>query len=437
MDYSQFMKLMEPGGNLGKDSLQSLQEYINEFPYFQTAHALLAQTMNEQQHVRFEKQLKIAAAYAGDRKSLFNLVHPKPSRLFSDKPSAIDSPFIVQVAEVELEKENIFLEEKSVIPPVEEENKEDLIIPEYVFTPTPPLFVEEVDIPEDLTEADNDDGPPVADPHEIIRRRLSEILGLKENQIEVQPKPVITSTPAEETVSAPVAEISLEKAEQKENEVSNEISTEPSSEQKAPEQKIDLIEKIIVESAKATDIVQKGELEYALEASIIQSLEKLPEIKKIEEPKVLIAAPIAEQTFYEWLKIKSINGYGQVEEVHADDNESLEVETEESPSFSLNKSSSSKEMDLLIDRFIKTEPKIVPSRVEFFSPSNQAKKSITEDEDLVSETLANIYRQQGNLLKARSSYQKLSLLNPEKKAYFAALIETIDKEINNQDKQDL
>ncbi len=436
MDYSQFMKLMEPGGNLGKDSLQSLQEYISEFPYFQTAHALLAQTMNEQQHVRFEKQLKVASAYAGDRNSLYNLIHPKPSRLFSDKPSAIDSPFIVKAAEVELEKENIFLEEKSVIPP-SEENKEDLVVPEYVFTPTPPLFVDELDLPEELTEADNDDGPPVADPHEIIRRRLSEILGLKENQIDVLPKPPIIFTPAEKIPEEAIAETSLEKEVPDEIEVKSEVIQEEKTEPKVPEQKIGLIEKIMVESAKATDIVQKGELEYALEASIIQSLEKLPEIKKIEEQETVLTEPSVEQSFYQWLKLKSINGFGRVEEVHADDEVSLKVETEEIQFVPETKSSASKDMNVLIDRFIKSEPKIIPSKVEFYSPSNQAKKSITEDEDLVSETLANIYRQQGNLLKARSSYQKLSLLIPEKMAYFAALISTIDKELNNQDKQDL
>ena len=443
MDYSQFMKLMEPGGNLGKDSLQALQEYINEFPYFQTAHALLAQTMNEQQHVRFEKQLKIASAYAGDRKSLHNLIHPKPSRLFSDKPTAIDSPFIVLATKVELEKENIFLEDKAVIPPLEEENNEELIIPEYVFTPTPPLFVDDVEMQEELNEADNDDGPPVADPHEIIRRRLSEILGLKENQIEVHPKLALINAPPETFQPEPFADISLKKEVVSEIEIETEtekiieIPQEKTQKQQVPEQKIDLFEKIIVESAKATDIVHKGELEYALEASIIHSLEKLPEIKKVEELEVVITAAIVEQTFYEWLKLKSIHGFGLVEEVHADDENSLKVVKEKTTDVAKNKTSISKEMDVLIDRFIKSEPKIIPSKVEFYSPSNQAKKSITENEDLVSETLANIYRQQGNLLKARSSYQKLSLLNPEKIAYFAALISTIDKELNNQDKQEL
>lgn len=430
MDYNQFMKLMEPGGNTGKESVPALQEFIKEFPYFQTAHALLAQTMYEQQHVRYEKQLKIASAYAGDRQSLRNLVYPKPSRLFSDKASSIDSPFISGTFESDLEKENVFMEEKSTIPPQEEINQEISLSDEYEFTPTPPLFTESVLLPddEDITEADADDGPPVADPHEIIRRRLSEILGLKENKIEPKPEAVpvlVKQIIAEE----PVIINTVEKEEEKT--IDDEAIKESISEEKKP----DMIGQIVNESAKAIDVVDKGELEYALEASLIQSLEKLPVIKKpVDEPKNT-APEKTRLSFNDWLRIKAMEGFGNVIEVHAYDET---VETHEENEEVVESGNSKKDTaNRLIDRFIETEPKIVPSKVEFYSPSNQAKKSIMEDEDLVSETLASIYRKQGNLLKARSSYQKLSLLYPEKMAYFAALISDIDNELNNPDKQDL
>jgi cytochrome c-type biogenesis protein CcmH/NrfG len=45
--------------------------------------------------------------------------------------------------------------------------------------------------------------------------------------------------------------------------------------------------------------------------------------------------------------------------------------------------------------------------------------------DLVSETLAKVYAAQGNVSKAISTYEKLSLLHPEKSTYFAGRIEKL------------
>ncbi len=57
-----------------------------------------------------------------------------------------------------------------------------------------------------------------------------------------------------------------------------------------------------------------------------------------------------------------------------------------------------------------------------------AVNSITSEDDLASEPLANIYLKQGKYDRAIDMYRKLSLRNPQKNAYFARKIEEILKE---------
>lgn len=89
----------------------------------------------------------------------------------------------------------------------------------------------------------------------------------------------------------------------------------------------------------------------------------------------------------------------------------------------------------LIDRFIAAEPRIGPLRA---TPG----KSDEEPEDLlqkrqltggggglVTESFAKILTRQGKLEQAREVYEKLSLKNPEKSAYFAQKIEELKRQL--------
>jgi len=85
-------------------------------------------------------------------------------------------------------------------------------------------------------------------------------------------------------------------------------------------------------------------------------------------------------------------------------------------------------VDELIDEFIKNEPGMSRTGASFFSPVEAAKVSIVDKENIVSETLANIYFDQGNFEKAINIFKKLSLKFPEKSSYFAALILKVEEE---------
>jgi hypothetical protein len=108
----------------------------------------------------------------------------------------------------------------------------------------------------------------------------------------------------------------------------------------------------------------------------------------------------------------------ELQEGKSDTAQSLQVEPENSRIDFLSKED-------IVEKFIREEPRILPAKASFFKPSEFAVKSNTDDTDIVSETLAIIYLEQGNIAKARMVYEKLSLLFPEKSSYFAAQIEKI------------
>lgn len=85
----------------------------------------------------------------------------------------------------------------------------------------------------------------------------------------------------------------------------------------------------------------------------------------------------------------------------------------------------------IIDKFIAENPQISRPKQEFYNPFMVAQASVVDQENIISETLAMIYLNQGYVEKAISIYQKLSLKNPEKSVYFAELIEKAKNRFNN------
>ena len=82
--------------------------------------------------------------------------------------------------------------------------------------------------------------------------------------------------------------------------------------------------------------------------------------------------------------------------------------------------------DDVIDRFLLTEDLHIVA--EEGEPEGEivTEAELDDDDDFVSEELAEVYLKQGLKAEAKETYRKLSLLNPEKSVYFAEIISNID-----------
>lgn len=139
-------------------------------------------------------------------------------------------------------------------------------------------------------------------------------------------------------------------------------------------------------------------------------------------------------SFIEWLQYKQ-SRIGTEENSSLVEANAQKVETkEESVAEELKeaKSMSKREINDLLDKFIEEEPTISAPSKDFYDPSTNAKRSLEESLDIVSETLAKIHVMQGNYSKAIAAYKQLGLLYPEKKAFFATQIEKIKDKQNSK-----
>ncbi|MEW6470474.1 MAG: hypothetical protein AB1458_16295 [Bacteroidota bacterium] len=379
MNRQEFISYLASPEKLDESSLASLQRIAEEFPYFQTAHLLLARNLHNTDSIHFNEQLKTAAVYAGDRKVLHKLIYKKPEA--------------AGITETEIVHELNTLEPVTVQPEQEE--------------------------------------PRHNPAEEILQKALEEIEAIKKRQKELENSIVGHEQETATEHSIPPV---------KEAESHQEPEVKPAEEKEQPAEETGAEEKKAEETA-----VQKKEKEDQQEPVVFEEVEKLKkEIKTLDE--LYVTQAIESSVELDIFKAeKELERQEQEEKKKEKElKEKSPAEKKKKPDLSGRHSFTSwlrslpeagqlkqekKEGDDLIDRFIKEEPRIKPKK-EFFSPVNMAKQSVTDNHSLVTETLARIYEKQGAYHKALEAYERLSLLYPEKSAFFAARIEEIRKLIN-------
>jgi len=130
MNKNDFLSLIGSSTPVDRQVLAELNELVNIFPYFQTAHLLLLKGLKDNSDIRFENQLRNSAIHIADREVLFNLLKMAPvgfeNEIFEvpeEEPVMVEPEREKQVMEATVFDGDI---EQTVIESAR--NSEDLII---------------------------------------------------------------------------------------------------------------------------------------------------------------------------------------------------------------------------------------------------------------------------------------------------------------------
>jgi hypothetical protein len=381
MNRTQFISYLDHSEKLSGEDSRLLTALLKNFPYFQTAHLLLAKSLHNQNSIDYNNQLKITAAYATDRKVLHQLI-TKQFIPTAEIPVVPSVPETKKADEIILNN-LIISEEKTVVAPVEERIQKEEILAEPV-----PVIKEEIISATIIA--------PFGDPENVA----IEPTVVSENE----------TVPADEAINTAVPDVHIETLEK-------EYLAEAAN---------TLIEINILQTELTGQNEKQSESESGVKSETKEGGEESRPMETVDSNFVLNTPPqTAENKGIEEFDKSSPHSFSDWLKHAGDFAEEPVKDPKETPLKSSNAAD-------LIDKFIREEPKITRSKTEFYNPVNMAKQSVADDITFVSETLAKIYVLQGNYLKALHAYENLRLKYPEKRLYFALQIKNLRKLINQQ-----
>jgi hypothetical protein len=400
--------------------VEDLRQLTKDYPYFSKPFEILARHYHQTQHYKFNDMLRQAAIRVPDRKALYEFIHQLP-------------PVQPIVTSTEPTAETVSIS----LPSTTEEPIETSLepVPEPVLDTRPTEIIETATAEAFLTELDTTEAP-----NELLVDQTEPVLTTIELATE-QPQEQTEEMAFEFEANFDLGTVDISTPIDDADLIGEEIAAEFT------------FSRTIIEVAEPTETIEKpsdstdvNEVEPIIEAPIVEkdhSIQVAETLRKhpvynveaflkdiVTEPEKPAAIELqntqdkaAARDFLSWLN-------SDFDDTNAASTEpvieSLPLEKDNSEP-ELIAVRSTKSLDI-IEKFIAINPQISRPKKEFYSPENMAKRSEVVDLEIVSETLAQMYYEQGNLDLAIKAYEKLSLQNPAKQPLFVDLIEKIKKE---------
>ena len=446
----QLGQLLAKPNSATQEHIPFLQQLIRTFPYYQPLHLLLAKASNESEN----RQTALTKAALYTNGSILHRIIHEPQELSAvENINIITYPPFTDSNKVEIvKKEAIVTAEQQVtniIEAPEIENLDPLV--NEVISEESPKIIETVQ--EDIIPVSTSTNDFVVPEIENLEPLQNEIIKVCEPQELIEVAPEADEQEVFEEINEFVAPTeSFVKESQTHNQEeateTEQIVEENISENQAKEME----EELIPESVAAIDFfafdsnfTSENAVEEETEADDVPEVKEAPVfntdfaqenvVSKYDDDKL-------PYTFLWWLA-KTRKDHEQIfrpfaspakansqplQQQYVENIFHIQAPLEPLGEEQLSTAVVTKESSI-IDNFIKNDPQIKALKPEQINNENKAKSSAEDSNDLVSETLAQIYIEQMLYHKAIDTYQKLSLKFPEKSGYFADLIQSLEKKI--------
>jgi hypothetical protein len=136
---AEFTDLIKNPEKLGSEHIETLKKIVTDYPYFSTAHILLAKALLNTNHYEYEKQLKHTALIVGDRSVLHQFLHNNNLDLGNEQ-DLFNVPIELKVEkvskpdfEIGKEEQDALLNEAQQILGISENNIAEIIPEELVI----------------------------------------------------------------------------------------------------------------------------------------------------------------------------------------------------------------------------------------------------------------------------------------------------------------
>jgi tetratricopeptide (TPR) repeat protein len=368
MKNTPFNELLKSPHLLASMPIEELEDITKNYPWFSLAHSYLAKAYQENKSHKTSGQIALASTLHSNRAWLYGFLKEPILRKeeASDIVESLPIETVSEVVEVPTSKEiSTSLSQLA-----------ESMLDEQVTTEVREVKKEEEKVEKELREVKKEED-------EV--RQEDEIEGREDKKVEDEVRQEVREKKTRE-----------DKGRQDEEEVTD----------------LDFLDKSILATAVSSSIF--------LEVSESESSEDVAQDSTKDAEKDAEKGPAKEgesNALFTWLRSVS-EEEETIEEVIEDKKGEDDVRK--------SKESVQPSIDL-IEKFIATEPRITPGKVEQYSGVSFAKDSLEDSFDWVTETMAKLYATQGKIDRARKAYKQLIELHPEKKIHFENQLKALNQ----------